>query len=134
MRMGYSVTMMGRRRNYIIPERPRGKYDYDKPEWKVYGSQRGSIKRAAMNHPIQGTNADMSKLALADMHEYIRARHLNWKLVAIVHDELVMEVPDDDAERAAATLAEMIWAAMRRFLKRVTIPEVEVHIGDCWEH
>lgn len=134
LRMGYSVTMMGRRRVYRLPARPAGKYDYEKPEWKLYSGIRSSIKRQAMNHPIQGTNADMTKFAVADLHEYIVHWNLPWRMPAVVHDEIVLEVPDDDVELASGIQASYIWDAMHRFLKRVDIPPIKVHVGQYWEH
>jgi DNA polymerase-1 len=125
---GFSKTKLGRRRYYEVLAEPKPKYSDD---WKLWNRQIGSVKRAGKNHPIQGTSADMTKLALAFI--YAKASE-DWRIVACVHDEVVLEVPDRDVERAKAFLGEQMMKAARYFLKTVAIPAIEVNPADHWEH
>jgi DNA polymerase-1 len=99
-------------------------------EAKAYRKAEGSVRRQAMNYPMQGLCVDIVKVAVADYRE--RTRH--GRLVAIVHDELVVEAPTEHAETEATLLCEVMGNACRRFLTRVSIPEIEVHVGERWEH
>ncbi len=86
---GYTTTPMGRRR--YIPELKSSN-----------GNLRAFGKRVAMNAPIQGAAADIMKLAMIRVYNALRCEIPDAKIVMQVHDELVIEVRDDDVERCKA--------------------------------
>jgi DNA polymerase I-like protein with 3'-5' exonuclease and polymerase domains len=123
----HSKTVLGRKRFYELPQRPQG--------WQAvreYERLVASVRRAGMNHPIQGTSADITKLAIALFYENTDERL--GKLVAVVHDEIVVESPDEHAGVIKLQLEECMLKAARTFLKTVYIPRPKAHIGEAWEH
>lgn len=90
---GYAETMFGRRRP--IPELKNSNKNI-----QAFG------KRAAMNAPIQGTAADIIKIAMIKVYRRLEAEKLDARLILQVHDELIIEASEKDAERAAVLLAE----------------------------
>ncbi len=95
---GYAETMFGRRRP--IPELRNSNKNV-----QAFG------KRAAMNAPIQGTAADIIKIAMIKVYRRLEAEKLDARLILQVHDELIIEASDKDAERAAAVLGEEMRSA-----------------------
>ena len=89
---GYVSTLFGRRR-YL-------------PELKGNFTMRSFGERVALNMPIQGTAADVIKLAMVNVERRLRAEGLAAKLILQVHDELIVECPEAEKERAAALLQE----------------------------
>lgn len=120
-----SVTVAGRKRYYQLPDKNTVEYN----------EQKASVQRKAMNTPIQGSSADITKLALALFHEAVQRADLEWKvkLVAVVHDELVVEAPKDLADKASSILAVAMDRACAHYLKRVVVPPTVVNISDAWE-
>jgi DNA polymerase-1 len=92
----------------------------------------GAIRRAARNNPMQGLNADVIKLAAAMFYERCDM-HLGI-IVAIVHDELVVEAPDQQVGVVKEILADVMVEAPRTFLKQVVIPRPELKPSHTWEH
>lgn len=112
---GYVETMYGRRR--YIPELRAKAYPM-----RQFG------ERIAMNSPIQGSAADIIRLAMVKVQERICRENLPYQLVLQIHDELVLEVPEKEAERAAILLKEEMEA-----VATLTIPlAADVHIGKNW--
>jgi DNA polymerase-1 len=93
------------------------------------GPRRAAAERAAINAPMQGTAADLIKLAMIAVQDYLDREHLRTKLILQVHDELVFEVPDDEVERIARDLPGLMTsvATLRVPLK------VDVGVGRNWE-
>lgn len=91
--LGYAVTMYGRRR--YIPELKNSNKNV-----QAFG------KRAAMNAPVQGTAADIIKIAMVKVFRRLKEEKLDARLILQVHDELIIEVSEKDADRAAAVLGE----------------------------
>ena len=89
---GYVSTLFGRRR-YL-------------PELKGNFTMRSFGERVALNMPIQGTAADVIKLAMVNVDRRLRDEGLAARLILQVHDELIVECPDGEKERAAALLQE----------------------------
>lgn len=83
---GYSVTMFGRRRP--MPELKSSNF-----------MQRSFGERVAMNAPIQGTAADIIKIAMIRVAKRLKEEQLKTRLLLQVHDELLLEVPEDELER-----------------------------------
>ena len=93
---GYVSTLMGRRR--WLPELKSANHNL-----RSFG------ERVALNMPIQGTAADVIKLAMIRVRDAIRAEGLKAQLILQVHDELIVECPEEEAERVKALLTrEMV--------------------------
>ena len=86
---GYVATLTGRKR--LIPEINSPNYNL-----RQFG------ERAAMNMPLQGSSADIIKIAMVNVDKALKEEGLKAKLILQVHDELVLEAPEEEAERAAA--------------------------------
>ncbi|MFZ2855406.1 MAG: DNA polymerase I [Rhodocyclaceae bacterium] len=113
---GYVETVFGRR--LWLPE--------------IRASQAGrrqGAERAAINAPMQGTAADLIKLAMIAVQDWIDAEHLQTKLVMQVHDELVLEVPDDELMRVRVELPPLM-----THVAKLRVPlVVEVGVGANWD-
>lgn len=112
---GYAVTAYGRRR--YLPELSQSNFNL-----RSFG------ERVARNMPIQGTAADIIKLAMVKVEKRLSAENLDAKLIMQVHDELIIEAKEDCAEKVAEILKyEMENAA------KLSVPlEVDVGIGKTW--
>lgn len=91
---------------------------------------RSFAERNAINSPIQGTAADMIKLAMIHIHQALQEQHLHTKMILQVHDELVFEVPKEEA----ATVQPMVLQLMKQALPLPNnVPvEAEAGFGDNW--
>ena len=89
---------------------------------------RAQAEREAVNMPIQGTAADILKKAMIDLHAALPARGLRARMILTVHDELLFETPQDEAERAADTVRELMEGAVA--LKAPLT--VDVGIAENW--
>lgn len=153
-RRGYTATPSGRKRLYPRPDRDRiyrealeakqagGKaWEALRARWKSDDPARIALKRVeyqlagiereGTNHPIQGCNADATKLATV-----LAAPRLRWldprcKIVAWVHDEIIMIAPEEAAEAADQILERAMLEAASRYLTRCPV-EVSVVIADRW--
>lgn len=114
-RQGYVETLFKRRRE--IPE------IYDKSyQVREFG------KRAAMNAPIQGTAADIIKIAMIAVDRALRAQHYKTKMIVQVHDELVFDVPRNELE----SVRKVIMEAMIHGVELNVPMEVTEAYGDSW--
>lgn len=112
---GYVETMFGRRR-YIKELAAKNK------NLQSFG------ERVAKNTPIQGTAADIIKIAMIKVYNRLRESKLDAKLILQVHDELIVEAKEDCADKAAALLKEEMENAVK-----LTVPmTVDVNIGKTW--
>ena len=112
---GYVTTKLGRRR--FIPELAESN-----KMRKKFG------ERVAMNSPIQGTAADIMKIAMIRVHDRLTRSGLDAKLILQVHDELILEASATDAEAAMALLCEEMENAVK-----LSVPlDVEAHTGKNW--
>ena len=113
---GYVETVFGRR--IWLPDLRGAK-----------GPRRAAAERAAINAPVQGTAADLIKMAMVAVDEWLTAEQLQSRLVMQVHDELVLDVPSDEAEVVAANLPRLMCA-----VAELSVPLVaEVGLGANWE-
>jgi DNA polymerase-1 len=94
-RQGYVETVFGRR--LWLPE-------INSPN----GPRRGAAERAAINAPMQGTAADLIKLAMIAVNHWIHAERLGTRLIMQVHDELVLEVPEPEVELVTKRVPELM--------------------------
>ncbi len=92
---GYVETVLGRKRYF--PELQAGS--------KVNAGLKAAAQRMAVNHPIQGTAADIIKIAMIHLHDELQRQGLESKMILQVHDELVLEVPETELEHVS-TLVE----------------------------
>jgi DNA polymerase-1 len=120
LRRGYSETVLGRRLTYA--------QDAIRAD-----NARGELSRIMKNMPIQGTSADMTKLAMVRIHERLVDHAGDPGLVNTIHDELVVECDADHADAVAAIVRDEMEGAHRTLLKKVP-PLVEVHVGATWHH
>ena len=112
---GYAVTLYGRRRE--LPELKSSNHNL-----RAFG------ERVALNMPVQGTAADVIKLAMVAVHKRLADEGLEARLILQVHDELIAECPQHEAERVRAILIEEMENAAK-----LSVPlTVEAHIGQSW--
>lgn len=112
---GYVETLFGRRR--YIPEIKSSNYMV-----RQFGN------RVAMNTPIQGTAADIMKIAMINVKNALQESKINAKIVLQIHDELLLEVALQDKEKAKQILKESMEGAMK-----LSVPlEVEISEGNSW--
>ena len=113
---GYVETLLGRRR-WI-------------PELEARNSAlRGAGERMAINMPIQGTAADIMKIAMIRLHERLRRDGSRARMLLSVHDEVLLEVPRDDVPALAPVVREV----MEGVLKLDVPLDVDLKVGDDWE-
>jgi DNA polymerase-1 len=113
---GYTSTVLGRRR--YLPE-------LDSPNRQV----REAAERAALNAPIQGSAADIIKVAMIEMDDALKAAGLASRMLLQVHDELLFEVADGEHERLAALVHAKMGGAYP-----LDVPlEVSVGYGRSWD-
>jgi DNA polymerase-1 len=112
---GYVETLFGRRR--YIPEIRDRNFNI-----RAFG------ERTAQNTPLQGSAADLIKIAMVRIHRALPEEGLRARMVLQVHDELVIEAPADEAERAA----EVVKRHMEGAAKLAVPLEVTIGIGDNW--
>ena len=112
---GYSVTMFGRRRP--VPELKSSNF-----------MQRSFGERVAMNAPIQGTAADIIKIAMIRVNERLKREGMESRLLLQVHDELLIEAPLDEVEQAQKILAEEMTHAADLKVRL----EIDMHTGNSW--
>src|SRR5690606_22247639 len=91
--------------------------------------RRQGAERAAINAPMQGTAADLIKLAMLAVQRWLDEAKLKSKLILQVHDELVLEVPDDELEIVRANLPSL----MTNVAKLKVPLLVEVGVGLNWD-
>jgi DNA polymerase-1 len=87
-----------------------------------------AAQRAATNTPLQGTAADIIKLAMIEVQKQIAEQKLDTKMIMQVHDELVFEVPEKEKEPAA----KMIKEKMEGVTKLAVPLTVDLSIGNNW--
>ena len=112
---GYTTTMFGRRRN--IPELK-----------STNRNLRGFGERVAMNSPIQGTAADVIKIAMINVSRALKEENLDARLIMQVHDELIVEAHESCADRAAEILVREMENAVK-----VSVPlTADCGVGRNW--
>jgi len=112
---GHVVTLLGRRR--------------DLPDLRAGNAQlRQAAERMAVNTPMQGTAADIMKLAMIHLHQALRERGLGAKLLLQVHDELVLEAPEGEVEEVTGLVRDCMAQAYD-----LAVPlRVDLKMGANW--
>ena len=113
--VGYVSTLFGRRR--ALPELASSNFNV-----------RSSGERMARNTPIQGTAADVIKLAMVRVWKRLRDEKMESRLILTVHDELIVEAPEAEAEKAAQILREEMEGCVHYAVPLST----DVHTGKNW--
>jgi DNA polymerase-1 len=85
-------------------------------------------ERIAINTPIQGTAADIIKLAMIKIHDEIKKNSLKSLMIMQVHDELVFECPEDEVEG----MLKIIEKGMSEVIRMKVPLKIDVETGDCW--
>jgi DNA polymerase-1 len=114
-RSGYVQTILGRRRHI--------------PEINASNRQiREAAERMAINMPVQGTSADIIKIAMINLHREMERRKLGSKMLLQVHDELIFEVPREEMELMAKLVPEIMSTALA-----LSVPlKVDIKTGSNW--
>lgn len=112
---GYVQTLLGRRR-YI-------------PEINSSNRQlREAAERMAINMPVQGTSADIIKVAMINLYQEMQKRQLKSKMLLQVHDELIFEVPQDEIEEMRQLVPQIMSTALE-----LSVPlRVDIKTGNNW--
>lgn len=116
---GYVETLLGRRRPLPEITSPRAQ-------------ERAAAERTAVNHPIQGTSADIMKIAMLSIAKALREGELSTRMTMQVHDELVFEVPENEIETVAKLVERHMRDVPTQQLKLSVPLEVEIEIGPNW--
>lgn len=112
---GYAVTLFGRRRP--VPELLSSNF-----------MQRSFGERIAMNSPIQGTAADIIKIAMVRVNRRLKRQHMKSRLILQIHDELLIEAVLDEVDAVKAILKEEMEHAVT-----LAVPlEIDMHTGHNW--
>ncbi|MBN2654092.1 MAG: DNA polymerase I [Nitrospirae bacterium] len=112
---GFVTTLMGRKRQ--IPDINSSN-----------ANLRQQAERLAMNSPIQGTAADLIKKAMLSVSQRLKAESMRSVMILQIHDELLLEVPEHEAERAKVIVTEEMESAIQ-----ISVPiKVEAGIGRSW--
>jgi DNA polymerase-1 len=114
---GYVATILGRKRWLA---------DINSSNQTV----RGFAERNAINAPIQGSAADMIKLAMIEVDKQLRAQQLKSKMVLQVHDELVFDAPKEEVDTLKTLITQAMIAAM--LLPNEVPVLVETGVGNNW--
>lgn len=111
---GYVTTLFGRIRNF------------DNVAPKAYDVK--FSERAAMNMPLQGTASDIIKIAMLNVSRELRAQNLNAQLILQIHDELIVDTPENEV----AKVVSILHSQMENVIKLRVPLEVDVEVGDSW--
>ncbi len=114
-KQGYVNTLYGRKRFF--------------PDMHALSHvERQALEREAVNMPIQGTNADLIKIAMINLHHGLREKHMKTRMILQVHDELVFEVPVEELERAKVLIKDKMEG-----VEKLDVPiKVEMKVGKNW--
>ena len=112
---GYTETLLGRRRDFSGMA-------------NLTGPQRSRAEREAINMPIQGTAADIMKLAMLNLYQVLQKQQFEAKMLLQVHDEIVLEAPDDELPRLIPLVRQIMAEAYQ-----LAVPlKINVEIGQNW--
>ena len=91
--------------------------------------RRQASERAAINAPVQGTAADIMKIAMINMHKAIKTEKSEAKLILQVHDELILDTPKDEIDKIVSLITDSMMGAAN-----LDVPlEIDIGIGDNWD-
>ncbi|MFC1899311.1 DNA polymerase I [Chloroflexota bacterium] len=112
---GYAETLLGRRRSIA---------EINSPNRQV----REAAERMAINMPVQGTSADIIKVAMINLYREMTERRIKSKMILQVHDELIFEIPDDELEIMSMLVPKIMTTALK-----LSVPlKVDIKAGKNW--
>jgi DNA polymerase-1 len=114
--MGYVQTVFGRRLWLAEIQSPNG-------------PRRQAAERAAINAPMQGTAADLIKMAMISVDAKLQEKAMRSQMIMQVHDELVFEVADDEID----ALTQLVRDAMLNVAQLAVPLEVDIGVGENWD-
>ena len=95
--------------------------------------ERGNAERNAINAPIQGSAADMIKIAMIRLHEFLKKENLKSKMILQVHDELVFDAHKDELDILKPAIVDLMKNALSSINRTMQVPmEVEIGEGQTW--
>jgi DNA polymerase I len=112
---GFVTTLMGRRRRIIAIRSPNR-------------TEKAGAERVAVNSPIQGTAADIVKLAMVKLSTRLRREQLHARILLQVHDEIILESPAEECEKALRVVEEV----MEHVIDQDIPLKVHCEVGDSW--
>ncbi|KAG3118228.1 DNA polymerase I [Phytophthora idaei] len=119
---GYTRTLLGRYRR--LPDAML------KDDSMASKKARGHAERAAINTPIQGAAADVVMQAMLQVHQNPRLRELGWKMVSQIHDEIIVEGPEESVDEAMKLVVHLM---ENPFQKPLSVAlEVDAKVDDSW--
>jgi len=114
-KLGYVQTVLGRRRFL--------------PEINSFNRMvREAAERMAINAPVQGSSADIIKIAMINLHREIEKKNLKSKMLLQIHDELIFEVPEEEVEEIKSMVAEL----MPEAVELRVIVKIDIKLGRNW--
>jgi DNA polymerase-1 len=114
-KLGYVQTVLGRRRFL--------------PEINSYNRMvREAAERMAINAPVQGSSADIIKIAMINLHQEMEKRNLKSKMLLQIHDELLFEVPEEEVEEMKSLVVEL----MSRAFELCVPVKIDIKLGRNW--
>jgi DNA polymerase-1 len=114
-KLGYVQTVLGRRR--FLPE-------INSPNRMV----REAAERMAINAPVQGSSADIIKIAMINLHREMEKRNIKSKMLLQIHDELLFEVPEKEVEEMKSLVSELMAGAVE-----LSVPvKIDIKLGRNW--
>ena len=119
-KLGYVETLMGRRRP--VPEINSNRFQ-----------EKSAAERTAINHPIQGTAADMMKLAMLAIRDEMRQKNLKSSMTMQVHDELVFEVANDEIDAMKEMVGRLMTGVPERAFELKVPLVVDIGLGGDWD-
>jgi hypothetical protein len=121
VKLGYSISVSGRRRFYNIP--PFGHPDRKKIQ--------RAVERQAKNMPVQSSNADTIKESMIYLVDRLEESGYDAKLILTVHDEVVVEVREDQIEQVAPIVQGCLKDGFGRYFHKISM-ESDALVGPCW--
>ena len=131
---GYVETILGRRRyfeftnNSLLQLKGSKLEDINLQKLKNLGQYDAGLLRSAANAPIQGSSADIIKIAMVQLHQVLKKKKYQARLLLQVHDELVFEVPPQEWEELQLQIKSVMENAVSLSVPLV----VDIHAGDNW--
>ena len=114
-KLGYVQTVMGRRRLIL---------EINSPNRQV----REAAERMAINAPVQGTSADIIKVAMINLYREMEKRNMKSKMLLQIHDELLFQVPEEEVEEMKSLVTELMSEAVK-----LSVPlKVDIKLGKNW--
>lgn len=120
---GYSLTLGGRKRFFNRPSMV---------DSETLSKQIAAIRRQGGNAPIQGSNADITKLAMINLYSDLQQYGFRAKIINVVHDEIVLLAHKRHAEAVKEVVAESMLRSAQQYIKSVPV-KVDAYVSDIWK-